>query len=93
MAHSLSAIIIFTKDRPNILFKTLNSIKNVSVPVIVLDDSYLIRNRDINKRQIKKYSFVNYHGREEQRNVFKNSGTKEKILKEKILSYHRLTAM
>ena len=73
-------IIIFTKDRPDILNKTLQSIKNKNISVIVLDDSYLIENRVNNKNKIKKYSNVIYHGKDEQQKLLKKTSIEKELL-------------
>src|ERR1035437_2593801 len=79
----LSVIIIFTKDRPAVLSKTLRSIKNLGFQVIVLDDSYFLKNRITNKKQVDKlFASGTYHGRNEQKTFFKNSTIGKKLLKQ-----------
>ena len=75
-----SAIIIFTKDRANILIKTLDNIRGTNIPIIILDDSYFIKNRVDNKNIVKRYNGVTYHGKNEQLEFFKKAGIDQSLL-------------
>ena len=77
---TLPSIIIFTKDRPNTLIETLDGIKTEDFPIIVLDDSHLIKNQLINKERLKKYPNVTDHGGREQKNLFEKTGIDKNLL-------------
>jgi hypothetical protein len=72
-----AAIFIFTKDRPIVLAKTLEAIKNENILITVLDDSYLIRNRRANENKISKFSSAIYHGKKEQEIFFSKLSVKK----------------
>jgi hypothetical protein len=75
-----SAIIIFTKDRPNVLTKTLDNIRGENIPIIILDDSYFIKNRIDNKNVAKRYACVMYHGKDQQLEFFGKEGIDRSLL-------------
>jgi hypothetical protein len=62
----LNSIIIFTKDRPSTLSKTLKSLKYEKANIIVLDDSYSLISRRDNKKRSQVYPNIRYHGKAEQ---------------------------
>lgn len=76
---SNSVIVIFTKDRPTILFKTLDSIKDKNIPIIVLDDSSLVKNRVAIQKKIGVISNVVYHGKEDQDRLVQEINVENKI--------------
>lgn len=59
-------IIIFTKNRPQKLSKTLPQIVNVDLPVIVLDDSGDSKSKQVVKSISKRSENIHYHGKIEQ---------------------------
>lgn len=62
-------IIIFTKNRPQKLSKTLPQIVNVDLPVIVLDDSGDSKSKQVVKSISKRSENIHYHGKIEQRMI------------------------
>lgn len=62
-------IIIFTKDRPAILSKTLPQLLNIDLPVIVLDDSINSHTEVIAKNIAKNGKNIYYHGKIEQHTI------------------------
>lgn len=69
---SASTIIIFTKDRPQTLVKTLTALKSQKEAIIVLDDSYRLKNRKENARYIYNYTKATYHGKKDQSHILEN---------------------
>lgn len=63
MSHN-TAIFIFTKDRPHILAKTLNSISCVSHQKYVIDDSLLSANQDSVLKICKTFKETIYIGKQ-----------------------------
>ena len=80
MISSKNAIIVFTKDRPEVLSKTLLSLKRVGCHVIVLDDSSRVRNREVNRKGIRNSQFIIYHGRAEQKDLIDILCVKNSVL-------------
>lgn len=62
-------IIVFTKNRPKKLSKTLPRIVSINLPVIVLDDSTNLESKKVVKDISKNSRNVHYHGEIEQRKV------------------------
>lgn len=60
--------IVFTKDRPDRVEKTIPQWKNSFFPVIVLDDSADKKNREFNENYAKQFGLI-YHGTEEQNKI------------------------
>ena len=64
-------IIIFTKNRPQKLSKTLPQIVNVDWPVIVLDDSGDLKAKQVVKGISKGSENIHYHGKIEQQRILR----------------------
>ena len=62
-------IIIFTKDRPEILPQTLPQLLNIDLPVIVLDDSVNSHTEATVKNIAKNGQNIYYHGKMEQQKI------------------------
>lgn len=63
-------IIVFTKDQPERLSKTLPSVTNIDVPVIVLDDSINpLETKNVVDDFVKKNDGIYYHGIKEQKKL------------------------
>ena len=64
-------IIIFTKNRPQKLSKTLPQIVNVDLPVVVLDDSEDSKSKEVVKTISKGSENIHYHGKIEQQRILR----------------------
>jgi glycosyltransferase involved in cell wall biosynthesis len=62
-------ITLFTKNRPEILSKTLPQLTNADLSVIVLDDSTNTETKRIVDNIAKKWNNIYYHGRPEQKEL------------------------
>lgn len=60
--------------------KTLRRVKTEDTPIILLDDSYLIKNRKSYKTVTDRYPNVTYHGKEEQQDFFKRINLNKKLI-------------
>lgn len=61
-------ILVFSKDRPDRLMKTMPSLIKVAYPIHLIDDSVSIENREEIRNLCKQFS-IKYHGRQEQKIV------------------------
>jgi hypothetical protein len=64
-------IIMFTKNRPEILKKTLPQLTDGDLPIIVLDDSTNTKTRKTVNNWAEKVNNIYYHGRNEQKELLK----------------------
>ena len=62
-------IMVVTKNRPEILSKTLHQLANINLPAIVLDDSTNTETRQIVNNITKKGNNIYYHGTHEQKDI------------------------
>lgn len=78
MTEKNQCIIVFTKNRPNIVLDTLHQLHKADIPIILIDDSTTKQTKSIiNKKFSSKELY--YHGRIEQDKFIKN--LKKKNLK------------
>lgn len=61
----LCAIFIFTKDRPDSLKRTLNSLKEEKIKTYVIDDSFLLSNQLENLVVTNSHHNIEYYGKNE----------------------------
>jgi hypothetical protein len=75
------AVFIFTKDRPSVLKKTIDSIKDVEFDVFVIDDSFIYSKRIKNEGLLRKYKNFTYLGRKEYSTFLRNYKIESKKFK------------
>lgn len=65
-------MIIFTKDRPSILSKTIQNLLDIEINVIILDDSTSQETKNVVYSICDKASSISYHGKDEQKTIFQH---------------------